>query len=172
MHQRLNISRNSSANFTADITIPSCIPLDLMTLQPINSIKKFPQTTSTPRLYKMALLLSQMMMKSNSQLPASSTVSFELPSIGKSKPNQPLQPIQQTPRSKPSTWRPKCSNGPNPSFKNLGFRLSDDSTPIYKDSQPKIDITKENHLTIWFKHISVPIHYVHDQYTLLTIDPF
>ena len=44
-------------------------------------------------------------------------------------------------------------------------------TPIYEDSQPTIKIIKSNNLTSLVKHISFPIHYAHDQYALLAIDP-
>ena len=66
-----------------------------------------------------------------------------------------------------STWPQKWSIP-----KNLGFQVSDDPTPIYEDIQPKIDVINSKRLIIRVKHIDVPIHYVHDQYVLLNIDPF
>ena len=48
-----------------------------------------------------------------------------------------------------------------PILQNLGFQVSDAPTPIYEDIQPTIDIIKSNDLAIRFKHIFVPIQYVH-----------
>ena len=61
-------------------------------------------------------------------------------------------------------------------LKNLGFQVSDAPIPIYEDSQPNIDIIKENHLTRRVKHINVPINYVHEKYVywiliLLSLKP-
>ena len=56
-------------------------------------------------------------------------------------------------------------------LQNLGFQVSNAKTPIYKYSQPTIDIIKSNHLTSQIKHISVPIHSVYEQYTILTMYP-
>ena len=52
------------------------------------------------------------------------------------------------------------------------FLFSNAPTPTYEDRQPNIDIINANHLTRRVKHVYVPIHYVHDKYALLTIDPF
>ena len=57
-----------------------------------------------------------------------------------------------------------------PILQNLGFQVSDASTPIYEDRQPTMDIIKANHLTPKLKNISVPIHCVHGKYILPTID--
>ena len=54
---------------------------------------------------------------------------------------------------------------------NHGFQVSDDPTPLYKYRQPTIDIIISNHLTIRVKHIYVLIHYVHEEYAILNIDP-
>ena len=59
-----------------------------------------------------------------------------------------------------------------PILQNLGFQVSNVSTPIYEYSQPTIGIIKSNHLTSQYNHIAVPIHYLHERYDLLTIDPF
>ena len=58
-----------------------------------------------------------------------------------------------------------------PILKNLGFQVSDAPNPIYEEIQPTIGIIKTNHITSIVKHIDVSIHYVHDKYVLLTIDP-
>ena len=57
-----------------------------------------------------------------------------------------------------------------PILQNLGLQVSDAPTPIYEDNQPTIDTIKTNHPTSRVKHIFVPIHYVHEQYVLLTIN--
>ena len=80
-------------------------------------------------------------------------------SIGKSNTNQPLYPIPLTPRETLYTWRWFFFNGSDLFYK------------IHKDSQPKIYIKKENYLTIWVKHISVPIHDFNEKYDLLSIYP-
>ena len=49
--------------------------------------------------------------------------------------------------------------------------FSDDPTPIYEYRQTTIDILKANHILSRDKNIDVPIHYVHEQYVLHTIDP-
>ena len=56
-----------------------------------------------------------------------------------------------------------------PILQNLGFQVSNAPTTIYEYNQPTIDIIKENHLTNWVKHITVPIHYVHTKYIVLNI---
>ena len=58
-----------------------------------------------------------------------------------------------------------------PILQNLGLYVSDDPTPINEDSKPNIDNIMSNHITIRFKHIYVPICYVHEQHVLLTIYP-
>ena len=58
-----------------------------------------------------------------------------------------------------------------PILTNVCFQAFNAPTPMYEDIQPTIDITKENHITIRFKHITVTIHYVYEQYFLLNIDP-
>ena len=55
-------------------------------------------------------------------------------------------------------------------LKNLEFKVSNTPTSIYKDIQSTIDIIKENYLKCCFENIAVPIHYVYNQYYLLTID--
>ena len=55
-------------------------------------------------------------------------------------------------------------------LQNLGFKVSEAPTPMYEYIQPTIVSFKENHLTSRVTHISFPIHYVHAQYLLLTID--
>ena len=50
-----------------------------------------------------------------------------------------------------------------PVLQNLGFQVSDTATPIYEDSEHNVDIIKIKHITSWVKHISIPIHYVHEQ---------
>ena len=50
-------------------------------------------------------------------------------------------------------------------LKSTGFM-----TPNYEFSQPTIDIIISNHITIHLKYIEVPVHYVHDKYSLLAID--
>ena len=52
----------------------------------------------------------------------------------------------------------------------MGFQVSYDPTTIYEDIQPTSDIIKANYITSRVKHIAVPIHYVHEQYIILTID--
>ena len=47
---------------------------------------------------------------------------------------------------------------------NLGLQVSSATTPIYKDSQPTIDIRKVNYFTSRVKHISIPIDYIHEKY--------
>ena len=54
---------------------------------------------------------------------------------------------------------------------NLVFQVSDAPTPIYKGIQLAIYIIKSNHLPSHIKRISVPIHYAHEQYPILAIDP-
>ena len=56
-----------------------------------------------------------------------------------------------------------------PILQNLGLKVFDDPTLVYKCSQPTIDIIKANNLTSRVKHISVPIHYFHDKCAVLTI---
>ena len=56
-----------------------------------------------------------------------------------------------------------------PILQKLVFEVSHDKTLIYEESQPTIDVIKTNHPKIIVKHIAVPIHYVHEQYVLLTI---
>ena len=58
-----------------------------------------------------------------------------------------------------------------PIQKKLGFQVFDAPNSIYEDSQPTIVIIKSSHLTSRVEHIDVPIHYVHEKYALLTIDP-
>lgn len=58
-----------------------------------------------------------------------------------------------------------------PIFYNLGIHFIDKPTPIYEDSQPIIDIIRSNHITSRVKHIPVPIHYMHVQFTQLTFAP-
>ena len=36
-------------------------------------------------------------------------------------------------------------------------------TPIYKDSQPYIDVLDAKTVTSQVKHLAVPIHFIHDQ---------
>ena len=43
--------------------------------------------------------------------------------------------------------------------------------PIYKDIQPTLDIIGSNHITGRVKYITVPIHYIQDEYVMITIDP-
>ena len=46
----------------------------------------------------------------------------------------------------------------------LGFNGNDFCLlPIYKDSQPCIDILQAKTVTSYVKHITVPIHFIHDQ---------
>ena len=54
---------------------------------------------------------------------------------------------------------------------NHGFLFSYVPTPIYKIRQPTMNIIKANHITSRAKQISASIHYLRDQYALLTIDP-
>ena len=54
-----------------------------------------------------------------------------------------------------------------PILQTLGFQVSISSNPIYENSQPKIDIIKEN----ISQNVSVLVHYIHEKYFLLTIDP-
>ena len=56
-------------------------------------------------------------------------------------------------------------------LKNLQFKISDAPTLIYKYSQPTIDIIKSNNLTIQVNHINDPIHYLHEHYAILIINP-
>ena len=55
-------------------------------------------------------------------------------------------------------------------LQNLGFQFSDAQTPIYDYSQSTIDIIRVNYIISIFKHVSVPIHYAHEEYVLQTID--
>ena len=55
-------------------------------------------------------------------------------------------------------------------IQNLGFQVSDAPTSNFKESKSTIDIIKSNHLTSQVIYIAVPIHYVHDEYSLLIID--
>ena len=114
----------SSANWTASLTVPLCIFLDLTELQNMTSIKRFPQATSTPKIYPMALLIfhiveNSVLLMTNASYRNSSSVFSELQSIGDPKPNQDLRLIQQTSRLELSTWPPKWSNCSNPSYKIL-----------------------------------------------------
>ena len=74
----------------------------------------------------MALFLSQMVDKAaptttNVQLPVLSFVFLALMFIVHTKSNQPMQPIQKTPRSAPSTWPPKWFIGSDPTYKILAY---------------------------------------------------
>ena len=117
-----------------------------MSLKPMNHAKNLPQVTSTNRIYQLASFILQMAEKAvnttaKMQLTASSSVFLALTSIGQPKPNQPLEPIQQTPRSTPLIGH---QIGPmyQTHYKNIGFQVSDAPTPIYKESQSTIDIIK------------------------------
>ena len=54
---------------------------------------------------------------------------------------------------------------------NLRFQVYNDPNPIYEEIHTTIDIIKLNHTTIRVKHISIPINYVHNKYSLMNIDP-
>ena len=56
-----------------------------------------------------------------------------------------------------------------PILQNLGFKAADSPIPTYEDSKNTIDIIKPNQLKIQVNHINVTIHYVHEQYYLLTV---
>ena len=56
-------------------------------------------------------------------------------------------------------------------LKNLVFQVSYAPNTIYKYSQHTIDIIKANHLTRFVNNIAAPIHYLHQQYDILNIDP-
>ena len=58
-----------------------------------------------------------------------------------------------------------------PILQTLGSQVYDAPTTIYEESQHTIDIIRKNHITIRVKHISIPIHYVHEKFVILTIDP-
>ena len=62
-HQPSNISSTSSSTWMAAHTFLSCIPLALVSIPPMTSINIFPQATSTPKRYPMALLLLQIVYK-------------------------------------------------------------------------------------------------------------
>ena len=98
LHHRSKVSSTSSYNFPVGITAPSCIPLVLMSIQPIKYVKRFPQATYITRISQMASLLSHMVNKAvpstkNTLVSASLSVFLSLPSIDHLKPNQHLQPI-------------------------------------------------------------------------------
>ena len=91
MYQSSKVSITSYANLTDALTTPPRIPLDLTALQPMASVKKFPQATYTPRIYQMELLHLTTVDKityptENDQLPASSSVFLDFPFIGNPNP--------------------------------------------------------------------------------------
>ena len=58
---------------------------------------------------------------------------------------------------------------PRPILHNIGFTVFHAFTPIFEDSQPKIDIIEANRITSRIMYIAVPINYLHAQYALLAI---
>ena len=78
----------------------------------------------------------------------------------------------QSPESEVRTFYlpPQMFQWIRPILQNIGFQRSNAPNTIYEDIQPTIIIIKENFPTSRFKHITVPIKYVHEKYSLLAID--
>ena len=124
LHQRSKVPNKSSYTFTDSLTVPSCIHIDLNTLQPMNYFKRCPQATSTPIINQIYSLILQMVEKTtppttNAQLPASSYIFLAFMSVGQPKPNHILHTIQQNQSQEPSTCIPKFSNEYDPPLKTL-----------------------------------------------------
>ena len=144
MHQQQSskVSSTLSTTCLAALNIPSYIPLDLTELQTMIYINRFPQKNSTSRIYPMSSLIferREVCAPNDKRSIACIILCLSLfLSIGKPKPNQPLQPIENNPRYALSTWPPKCTNGSDPYYKTLASKSSKIQLPFMRTVNPQL----------------------------------
>ena len=137
-----------------------------MALPSMTFINRFPQATSTPKIYPMTSFLLHMMEKAmsptkNVLYPASSSAFFGI-AVHWSAKTQPAFVAHSTDSQVRTFYLAKEKvQWLRPILQNLGFQVSNYQNTIYDYSQPTIDIIRVNHITSRFKNISVPINDVH-----------
>ena len=156
-------------------TTQSCTLLDLMAHIPMNSGKKYTHATSNLNIYPILLFILQTEEKAtppmkNAPSPVLSCASLVLWSTGQ-KYSARLFSIPNWIRVAHILPCTKIVKLIIPILHNIGFIVSNTTTPVYKDIQPTIDITNANHIKIWVNHIAVSIKYAHEKYSLIANDP-